>query len=119
MSDFDAPGRGIESVPAWRQIVDSAIDTAIISTDPAGRVTSWSAGAEKIFGWSEAEMLGQTLERLFPDPEAATLQLRREMDDAIAVGRGGGEEGWRRRKDGSLIWSVGEMAPIRDDQKMR
>jgi PAS domain S-box-containing protein len=116
MSDFDAPGRGIESVPAWRQIVDSAIDTAIISTDPAGRVTSWSAGAEKIFGWSEAEMLGQTLERLFPDPEAATLQLRREMDDAIAVGRGGGEEGWRRRKDGSLIWSVGEMAPIRDNQ---
>jgi len=115
MSDPESPAGSIESVQAWRQIVDSAIETAIISTDTQGRVTSWSAGAEHILGWTEAEMLGQTLERLFPDPQEATAQLRREMDDAAAVGRGGGEESWRRRKDGSLFWSVGEMTPIRGD----
>jgi len=115
MSDPESPTAGIESVQAWRQIVDSAIDTAIISTDVKGCVTSWSAGAQHILGWTEAEMLGQTLERLFPDPQEATAQLRREMNDADSIGRGGGEEGWRRRKDGSLFWSVGEMTPIRGD----
>ena len=33
------------SAGEWRQIVDSAVDTAIISTDRQGRVTSWSEGA--------------------------------------------------------------------------
>ena len=115
MSDSERPTSGIDSVQAWRQIVDSAIETGIISTDTDGRVTSWSAGAEHLTGWSEAEMLGQPLDRLFPSPEAAAAQLRRERDDALAHGRGGGEDGWRKRKDGSLIWSVGEMTPIRDD----
>ena len=116
MNPGERPPSGVDSVQAWRQIVDSAIDTAIISTDAVGRVTSWSAGAERLLGWTEAEMLGQTLERLFPQADAASIQLRREMDDAIASGRGGGEENWRRRKDGSSIWAVGEMTPIRADQ---
>jgi PAS domain S-box-containing protein len=42
----------------WRQIVNSATDTAIITIDPNGRVTSWNDGAVRILGWSEAEMLG-------------------------------------------------------------
>lgn len=54
-------------------------------------------------------MLGMTLERIFP-PESD--QLEREIAGAIAHGRGGGEEGWRLRKDGSQIWGSGEVAPI-------
>jgi len=115
MSDSERPASGIETVRAWRQIVDSAIETAIISTDMQGCVTSWSAGAEHILGWSEAEMLGHPLDRLFPDADAAAARLRRERDDAVAHGRGGGEDGWRKRKDGSLLWAVGEMTPIHDD----
>jgi PAS domain S-box-containing protein len=98
----------------WRQMVDSATETAIISTDRDGRVTSWSRGAERILGWSEAEMIGQSLERLFADPESARLQLSHEIADALRYGRGGGEEGWRLCKGGSRIWAAGEMAPIRN-----
>jgi PAS domain S-box-containing protein len=97
------------SAAEWRQIVQSATDTAIISTDPEGRVTSWSEGARRILGWTEEEMLGRSLDRLFPDPD----QLQRELRDAVAKGRGGGEEGWRLRKDGTRIWAAGEMHPIR------
>lgn len=105
-----------ESISAadWRQIVNSAIDTAIVSTDAQGRVTSWNKGAERILGWAETEMLGQTLERIFSDPETARAQLGKEIAEAIEHGRGGGEEGWRVRKDGERIWAAGEMAPIRD-----
>jgi PAS domain S-box-containing protein len=98
------------SAPQWRQIVNSAVDTAIISIDRQGRVTSWSAGATRILGWSEAEMLGETLDRIFP-PDSR--QLEREMVDAVTRGRGG-EEGWRLRKDGSVFWATGELTPIRD-----
>jgi PAS domain S-box-containing protein len=112
-----AAGPGPISAQEWRQIVDSAIDTAIITTDINGLVTSWNEGARRILGWTQSEMEGQTLERLFPDG-TGHLALKSEMEDALASGRGGGEEGWRVRKDGSLIWAAGEMSPIRggDDQ---
>jgi PAS domain S-box-containing protein len=99
----------------WRQIVNSATDTAIIGTNPAGLVISWSSGAERIFGWTEPEMLGQPLDRLFIAADRERGLLAREISDAAASGRGGGEEGWRVRKDGSQIWAAGEVTPIRDD----
>jgi PAS domain S-box-containing protein len=108
-----AAGPNPISADEWRQIVDSAVETAIISTDLSGRVKSWNEGAHFILGWSASEMIGQTLERLFPVGEG-TDALRREMADALATGRGGGDEGWRVHKDGSLIWAAGEMSPIFD-----
>jgi signal transduction histidine kinase/CheY-like chemotaxis protein len=51
------------------------------------------------------------LERVFTEEG----QFAREMLDAIHTGRGGGEEGWRIRKDGSRFWAVGELTPIRQD----
>ena len=98
----------------WRQIVNSATDTAIISADAEGRVTSWNVGAQRILGWVEAEMLGATLDRIFVEEDRVRRQLAREMTDAVAHGRGGGDEGWRLRKDGSRFWAVGEMTPISD-----
>nr|WP_247973946.1 PAS domain S-box protein [Bradyrhizobium sp. 195] len=97
----------------WRQIVNGATDTAIISTDQRGLVTSWNSGASRILGWSEPEMLGKSLGRIFAGDEGQA-RLGREMDDAIAHGRDGGEEGWRVRKDGSRFWAVGELSPIRE-----
>ncbi|MEH2571892.1 GAF domain-containing hybrid sensor histidine kinase/response regulator [Bradyrhizobium sp. AZCC 1708] len=101
----------------WRQIVNGATETAIISTDERGLVTSWNSGASRILGWNEPEMLGQSLGRIFAE-EDGQARLRREMEDAIAHGRGGGEEGWRVRKDGSRLWAVGELSPIREGAKI-
>jgi PAS domain S-box-containing protein len=97
----------------WRQIVDGATDTAIISTNRDGEVTSWNTGAERILGWAEEEMIGLTLDRIFTPEGQRSREFAREIEDAISKGRGGGEEGWRVRKDGSRFWAVGELAPIR------
>ena len=113
-------GSGVEqnasliTAAQWRQIVNGATDTAIISTDPAGHVTSWNAGAHRILGWSEAEMLGKTLDRLFTEEDRREGQLAREMDDARRHGRGAAEGGWRIRNDGSRFWATGEITPIVD-----
>jgi PAS domain S-box-containing protein len=103
------------TTPEWRQIVDSALDTAIISIDGEGRVTSWNQGARRILGWAEVEMVGNTLERIFTPEDQARGLLRSEIAQAQAQGRGGGEEGWRVCKDGRRIWAAGECSPIRDE----
>src|ERR1700728_3913342 len=90
----------------WRQIVDGATDTAIISTNSTGEVTSWNVGAERLLGWTEAEMVGLTLERIFTPEGQRARQFVREMEDAATKGRGGGEEGWRIRKDDTRFWAV-------------
>jgi PAS domain S-box-containing protein len=116
MSDVDGAESTRSTITAaqWRQIVNGATDTAIISTDDQGRVTGWNTGASRILGWSESEMLGQSLSRIFPDDEQEFL--RQEIEDATAHGKGGGEEGWRVRKDGSHFWAVGELSPILEDE---
>jgi PAS domain S-box-containing protein len=116
MNDRGAIPAANRDIP-WRQLVDGAVDTAIISTDLCGVVTSWSAGATRIFGWTAQEMIGHSLERIFEEADRQGGRLAREMAEALATGRGGGEEGWRVRSDGSRFWAVGELTPIVDEQK--
>jgi PAS domain S-box-containing protein len=99
------------SEKALSRILDSAIDTGIVTLDAEGRVQSWNAGAVRLLGWSEAEMRGQTLDRLFAPDDIHAGRLADEMRDAATLGRGG-QEGWRIRKDGARIWAIGEMAPL-------
>ena len=72
----------------WHQIVNGATETAIISTDQQGNVTSWNTGASRLLGWTEEEMLGQSLSRIFGEEEPGA-RLNREIDDAVRHGRGG------------------------------
>src|SRR6201995_610993 len=103
------------SAAQLRPIIDGETYTAIISIDRAGFVTSWSLGAQRLLGWTEQEMLGQKLDRLFTEEDRKRGRLAREMSDALEHGRGGGEEGWRIRKDGSRMWAAGEMSPVRSE----
>jgi PAS domain S-box-containing protein len=106
-------GRPSITADEWRQIVDSAVDTAIITTDADGRVTSWNEGAHRLLGWREQDILGGTLEGLFPEGTGAAA-LEGERREALGSGRGGGAEGWRVRMDGSRLWATGEMTPLRN-----
>ena len=47
-------------------LVASAPD-AIIASDAQGKIVLWNAGAERIFGWAEAEALGQSLDIITPE----------------------------------------------------
>jgi PAS domain S-box-containing protein len=113
MSSAKEPAEHSLTAETWREIVDSAVYTAIITTDTAGRITSWNEGARRILGWTPEEMLGESLHRLFP-ANTGKAAIRREMEEALRSGRGGGEEGWRVRKGGEQFWAAGEIAPIRD-----
>ncbi|MGN7295402.1 PAS domain S-box protein [Rhizobium sp. SAFR-030] len=95
-------------------IFDSAVDFAIIVTDPAGVISDWNRGAEYTIGWSAEEMIGSTAERFFTPQDRAVGRIEAEM--AIALRDGSApDERWHLRKDGSKFWASGEMMPLRGD----
>lgn len=83
---METGGRINISASQWRQIVNGTTDTAIISTDERGLVTSWNSGATYILGWTEQEMLGQSLSRIFVEADPAA-QLAKEIDVAFNYGK--------------------------------
>lgn len=93
-------------------IVQSSED-AIISKNLEGIITSWNAGAERLFGYTAEEIIGQPISRLMP-PE-------QKNDMALILGkiRQGQRvehfESVRMNKNGELIPVSLSVSPIRDD----
>lgn len=88
-------------------------DDAIVSLDRFGRVTSWNAGAERLFGYAASEMLGGPPDRVVPDERLAEEQelLRRvQRGEKVAP-----VESERRRRDGQRVPVSLSIAAIRDD----
>ncbi|MHC2019702.1 PAS domain S-box protein [Methylobacterium sp. CM6247] len=103
-----------ESDARHRQIIDSAIDYAIITMNLNGLVTSWNIGAETILGWTEKEMCGQLAHVFFTEEDVLAGTPEREMAAARESGRGN-DERWHQRKDGSRFFALGEMMPLHAD----
>ena len=108
-----APASDWEGEDGRRLILESIQDFAVFTLDPAGLVRTWNPGAEKLFGWSAAEMAGRSSRVLWtpedqaaggPEQEVATVQAKGRADEA----------GWRVRKDGSRLFVEGVTRPLRD-----
>ncbi len=96
----------------YQQIVNSAIDYAIVTADLSGRITSWSSGARRVLGWSAEEMLGQTVHHFFSPEDIASGHVEREMKAALRDGRAS-DERWHVRKGGERFWASGEIVPLK------
>ncbi|GJE42263.1 PAS domain S-box protein [Methylobacterium soli] len=94
------------------RILDSASDYAIIAMDCGGRITLWNAGAERVLGWTEKEMLGERTHAFFtPEDRAAN---RPEIEMGLALEHGSApDERWHRRKNGVRFWANGELMPLK------
>jgi len=98
----------------FRVLVDSVEDYAIVSLDPEGRVTSWNAGAGRITGWTDREMLGRDVAVLCsPEARAAGLP-EQELREAARHGRYAAEQ-LKQRKDGSRYWASVTLTAQRDE----
>jgi len=94
-----------------RQIIDSAIDYAIIATDLDGRITRWNRGATRIMEWSESEMIGAELARIFTPEDRAAGRPALELATALEKGWSR-DERWHLRRSGEWFWASGELTPI-------
>jgi PAS domain S-box-containing protein len=96
----------------FRLMVEAVRDYAIFMLDVRGRVVSWNAGAERLKGYSAAEIIGQHFSRFYPPEDVRARKPERELQVAAAEGRWE-EEGWRVRKDGSRFWANVLITAIR------
>jgi PAS domain S-box-containing protein len=95
----------------YSHIIDSAIDSAIVSTDEAGLVTSWSRGAETIFGWREDQMLGEPIDRIYTPEDRRDGRPHEERRLAAENGRAS-DERWHVRADGTRFYAHGAVTPL-------
>ena len=100
----------MSAAPLAARVLDAIAD-AVVAGDRDGRVIVWNAGAQRLFGWTEAEVAGQQF------PGWADDRSSRDAGDALARVRAGETVSLAtrgRRADGSLVdlWVV--FSPLRD-----
>jgi PAS domain S-box-containing protein len=109
--DISERRRADESRFRLAAIVESA-DDAIIGKDLNGIITSWNAGARRLFGYEEEEIIGQSILRLIPE------KLRYEEDEILRKVRAGEKiehyETTRVSKGGEIREVAVTISPIRN-----
>ncbi|MGC8492538.1 MAG: PAS domain S-box protein [Syntrophobacteraceae bacterium] len=108
--DISERKKSEEKAARLASIVESSHD-AIIGKDLNGKITSWNRGAERIYGYSAKEAIGETISILLPEdsPEEA-----REILQEVAGSEGVKQyETRRRRKDGELVSVSLSVSPIK------
>jgi PAS domain S-box-containing protein len=103
-----------QSEERYRLMVDGARDYAIFMVNPSNEIVHWSAGAERVFGWSANEAVGQSGEIIFTpedrENKAEEKEIERSLRDGFATDRR-----WHIRKDGTRIWVDGMMRRLDDE----
>jgi PAS domain S-box-containing protein len=104
----------LKSESQFKTLVGGVTDYALYMLDPAGVVSNWNVGGERIKGYSADEIVGQHFSRFYTAVDQAAGKPARALKIAEETGRYE-EDGWRVRKDGSFFWASVVIDPIRDD----
>ena len=106
------------SVDHFRLMVEAVRDYAIYMLDPEGRIVTWNPGAQRLKGYSEAEVLGRHYSLFFTEDAIQAGKPERELERAKVDGRFE-EEGWRVRKIGPQFWANVVLTPIYEHGVLR
>jgi len=94
----------------YRLMIDESKDSALLTVDGNGLVTSWNPGAERLFGYTEPEIAGSNYSRLFT--------RKTFIGNAVARNTASGAEwldrrrSWHVRRDGTRFLSETVMARL-------
>ena len=88
------------------QILDQ-IHESVLTMDSAGFINSWNKGAERLFGYTEVEALGQNILFLYENEDVA-------FHDAFVEQGGRLMEVRRRKKSGEIFWASLSLSPLYD-----
>ena len=88
------------------------VGQAVIATDLLGKVTYWNNAAEKIYGWSSSEAIGQNIVDLTPARQSNEQAI--DILKKLSSGKTWAGEFYVRRKDGSSFPALVTDTPILD-----
>ena len=108
---FEAQRRETEN--RFSRLINAVADHAIYMLDPSGHVANWNVGAERIKGYSAAEIIGQHFSRFYTEEDRQRGVPQRALETAERTGKFE-SEAWRVRKDGTRFWAHVVIEPVRD-----
>jgi len=102
-------GSALSEIPAWVQ------EYALFLLDVDGNIAAWYSGAERIYGYTAAEVLGQHAAMLYPADDTLQAHLDEELSRSVSQGHFA-DEGWCARKDGSRFWANVVTISLKDEK---
>lgn len=113
-ADADVHGRrAAQYAEELNLLVEGATDYAIFMTDSQGGVTIWNKGAERVLGWTEAEIIGQPCDVLYPSDEREEGKPASDLGTAMTNGHMS-ETMWLVRKNGTEFLADVTITPLSD-----
>ncbi len=103
----------LESEQRFHLMTSSVAEYAIIMLDLQGCVRTWNAGAQRITGYDEHDIVGHDFGRFYSAADALADKPTHTLQHAAAQGRFV-EDGWLLRSDGSAFWASVVMTPLRE-----
>ncbi|HZD30777.1 MAG TPA: PAS domain S-box protein [Candidatus Angelobacter sp.] len=102
-----------ENEEKYRLLVSGVQDHAIIRLDLDGRIITWNQGAQRLFGYTSLEILGEPFARLYQTCEKDTpiRHLKTTLDEGHI-----NDECEQMRKDGSVFWATADLTLLRNEE---
>ena len=97
-------------------LVADVREYAIFLVGRDGSVRCWNPGAERLFGYSSPEIIGQHFSRLFSPEDVRSGQPEHELKTALDTGHAESVR-WQIRKDGTRFWCKATTTPLFDENK--
>lgn len=115
--DLDETHLALDNAKRHFQIlVEGVVDYAIFVVDKAGRVASWNSAAQKIIGYKAEEIIGKHFGIFYRPDDRRAGEPNRALGLALQTGKHE-VEGWRIKKDGTLLFVTGSVYALRDDNE--
>ncbi|MDZ4818345.1 MAG: ATP-binding protein [Planctomycetota bacterium] len=97
-------------------LVADAREYAVYLVEREGSIRCWNPGAERLFGYSSPEIIGQHFSRLFSPEDVRSGQPEYELKAALDTGHTECIR-WQLRKDGTRLWCNATTTPLFDENK--
>ena len=105
----------IPKEPLFRQLVEEVRNYSILVIDTKGTIIFWNEGAQRFFGYTEQEAVGQNFSMLYTEREKKE-NVPEEMMNEAKRNKKSEREGWRIRKDKSEFWGKVVLASLHDEE---
>jgi PAS domain S-box-containing protein len=103
----------LDSAERLQLLVKAVKDYAIVLLSPDGTVLSWNAGAQRLTGYKEQQIIGRSHADFYTPEDLALERPCLDLETAAKEGKIE-SEGWFVKKDGSRFWALTVIEPVYD-----